>query len=42
MTIYVITQNVNPRLVYKDLGEDYFIYTKNGDVKFLLPSLKSK
>jgi hypothetical protein len=39
--IYVITQSVNPRLVYKGLGADYVIYSKNGDVKFLLSSLKS-
>ncbi|OCT11553.1 hypothetical protein A8709_05070 [Paenibacillus pectinilyticus] len=38
--IYVITQSVNPRLIYKGLGADYVIYSKNGDVKFLLPSLK--
>lgn len=36
--IYVITQNVNPRLIYKGLGADYVIYSKNGDVKFLLSS----
>ncbi|WP_189020015.1 hypothetical protein [Paenibacillus marchantiophytorum] len=34
--IYVITQSLNPRLVYKGLGADYVIYSKNGDVKFLL------
>ncbi|MEW9699607.1 hypothetical protein [Paenibacillus sp. SI8] len=39
--IYVITQSVNPRLIYKGLGADYVIYSKNGDVKFLLSSLKS-
>jgi hypothetical protein len=38
--IYVITQSVNPRLIYKGLGADYVIYSKNGDAKFLLPSFK--
>ncbi len=37
--MYVITQSVNPRLIYKGLGADYVIYSKNGDVKFLLSSL---
>ncbi|MEC0226138.1 hypothetical protein [Paenibacillus alba] len=37
--IYVITQSVNPRLIYKGLGADYVIYSKNGDVKFLISSL---
>ncbi|MBP1965965.1 hypothetical protein [Paenibacillus aceris] len=39
--IYVVTQSVNPRLIYKGLGADYVIYSKNGDVKFLLSSLKA-
>lgn len=39
--IYVITQSVNPRLIYKGLGADYVIYSTNGDVKFLLSSLKT-
>lgn len=39
--IYVITQSVNPRLIYKGLGADYVIYSKNGDVKFLISSLKT-
>ncbi|MGO4496729.1 hypothetical protein AB4114_12590 [Paenibacillus sp. 2RAB27] len=40
-SMYVITQSVNPRLIYKGLGADYVIYSKNGDVKFLLSSLKA-
>ncbi|NOV01747.1 hypothetical protein GC097_17155 [Paenibacillus sp. LMG 31457] len=36
--IYVVTQSVNPRLIYKGLGADYVIYSKNGDVRFLLGS----
>lgn len=39
--IYVIMQSENSRLIYKGLGADYVIYSKNGDVKFLLPSLKT-
>ncbi|MCY9669919.1 hypothetical protein M5X11_34265 [Paenibacillus alginolyticus] len=39
--IYVITQSVNPRLIYKGLGADYVIYSKKGDAKFLLPSFKN-
>jgi hypothetical protein len=38
-SMYVITQSVNPRLIYKGLGADYVIYSKNGDVKFLLSTL---
>ena len=39
--IYVITQSVNPRLIYKGLGADYVIYSKNGDVKFLISSFRN-
>ncbi|MDR6551746.1 hypothetical protein [Paenibacillus qinlingensis] len=39
--IYVVTQSTNPRLIYKGLGADYVIYSKNGDVKFLLSSLQT-
>ncbi|MFC5653469.1 hypothetical protein ACFPYJ_31000 [Paenibacillus solisilvae] len=39
--IYVVTQSFNPRLIYKGLGADYVIYSKNGDVRFLLPSFNN-
>lgn len=35
-SIYVITQSWNPRAIYKGLGADHIVYSKNGEVGFLL------
>ncbi|WP_442601644.1 hypothetical protein [Paenibacillus sp. KN14-4R] len=34
--IYVITKEVQPRLIYKGLGANYVIHTHSNDVTFLL------
>ncbi|CAM4005248.1 hypothetical protein L1N85_14615 [Paenibacillus alkaliterrae] len=34
--IYVITQQWNPRAIYKGLGADHIVYSQNGEVGFLL------
>ncbi|MEV5027053.1 hypothetical protein [Paenibacillus sp. LPE1-1-1.1] len=35
-SIYVITQQWNPRAIYKGLGADHIVYSQNGEVGFLL------
>lgn len=34
--IYIITRHSSPRGVYRGMGANHVIYTKNGDVGFLL------
>lgn len=35
-TIYVITESESSRNIYKGLGADYFVYSKTGNVSFLI------
>lgn len=37
-SIYVITQGMNPRMIYRGLGADCVLHSRTGDVAFLLQS----
>ncbi|OAB45676.1 hypothetical protein [Paenibacillus antarcticus] len=34
--IYIVTRFWSPRGIYRGMGADHVVYTKNGDVEFLL------
>ncbi|MFC4776961.1 hypothetical protein ACFO9Q_09215 [Paenibacillus sp. GCM10023252] len=40
--IYVITESFNPRAIYRGLGADHIIFTRTGEVGFLLNESESE